>query len=260
MDVKRVGAIAAVIAMASLQPGCSFLFVKGPPANHAEVATFDCSDGYGWPAVDAIWAGLNGLGAATAGDDMDQGTGTKSGPSHDQIVAVGVSWLVVSGISAIYGFSKVSACREAKERRELAANGGPSPAAAQACRDERFRALQEAHKVKDQRERMRLIDAAPVCAPDPDAPVRAAAPVRAPAAAPRATAPATPAATAPAAPATPAATAPATPAAASAPAAPAPAAQAPITPSPTSSLSPRLPLHRAAHPRSLAMRPALVLD
>jgi len=107
MDVKRVVGIAATIALVSLQSGCSFLFVHGPPSNHAELASFDCSESNGWPIFDVIWAGLNGLGAATAGDtpEMTSNGGTSTGPSQDEVVAVGVTWLVVSGISAIYGFS-----------------------------------------------------------------------------------------------------------------------------------------------------------
>lgn len=97
--------------LVSLPSGCSFMFVKGPPSNHAEVASFECSDSNAWPALDAIWAGLNGLGAVSAaGDDNN--------PDHDQIVAVGLTWLAISGISAIYGFSKVSQCSEAKRQRD----------------------------------------------------------------------------------------------------------------------------------------------
>lgn len=177
MESKRVGAIVAAIAVASLQSGCSFLFVKGPPANHAELASVECSDSNGWPIVDAIWAGLNGLGAATAPADKIDSSGMKSSPSHDQVVAVGVSWLVVSGISAIYGFSKVSACRDAKQLHEHNVAGGPPPALS--CREERARAMAEAHREKDQIRRMRMIDAAPVCDALP-APVVAPAPAPAP--------------------------------------------------------------------------------
>jgi len=163
MHVKRVGSVAAMIFTVVFQSGCSFLFVHGPPANHAELASFECSDSNAWPVVDAIWAGLNGLGAASAaGDDAN--------PDQGQIVAVGVTWLVVSGISAIYGFGKVAACHDAKRQRAFAPAEAPSLATSRACLDERARALVEARKERDPRERMRLVNEAPVC-PEPAATV-----------------------------------------------------------------------------------------
>ena len=41
MDVMRTGLVSALIFAVSLQSGCSFLFVKGPPDNHTELATFE---------------------------------------------------------------------------------------------------------------------------------------------------------------------------------------------------------------------------
>jgi hypothetical protein len=180
MHVKRVGWVAAMISTMAFQSGCSALFVHGPPANHAELASFECSDSNAWPVVDTIWAGLNGLGAASAaGDDAN--------PDQDQIVLVGVTWLVISGASAIYGFSKVAACHDARGQRVFAPAEAPSLAASRTCRDERYRAIVEARKERDPRERMRLINEAPVCpepaatgptpaAPAPAAPAPAAQP------------------------------------------------------------------------------------
>jgi hypothetical protein len=111
MDFVRVGLIGTMACALLLHSGCSFLFVHGPPADHARVTTFECSESNAWPVVDVIWAGLNGLGAASAaGDDKN--------PQQGQIVGVGIAWLVVSGISAIYGFGKVSTCKDAKRARD----------------------------------------------------------------------------------------------------------------------------------------------
>lgn len=111
MNVRRIGLIGVVISAVLLQSGCSFLFVKGPPANHAEMASFDCSESNALPVLDLIWAGLNGIGAASAaGDDQIM--------NQEQIVGVGLAWVVVSGISAIYGFNKVGQCKNAREQRE----------------------------------------------------------------------------------------------------------------------------------------------
>ena len=59
------------------------------------MATFGCTESNAWPAIDAIWAALNGIGAVSAaGDDKN--------PQQDHIVGVGVAWLAVSGLFAVY--------------------------------------------------------------------------------------------------------------------------------------------------------------
>lgn len=230
MGVTRLGVISAMILTMSLHSGCSFLFVKGPPANHAEVASFDCSEGNAWPVIDTIWAGLNGLGAASAAGDDEN-------PDQGQIVAVGLAWLAVSGISAIYGFSKVSACSDAKRLRDeryyppRMAAPAPAPVSAGA--------------------------AASGAAPAPTVPAAApvqAAPAATPAPAASGTAPSLPVAPGSASPAPTTSPAPST-------------SPTPTTlPAPTTSLAPSrsiLPVHLAVHAlpsRSLAMRPALAVD
>lgn len=127
MGLIRIGLSCTVAFALVLSSGCSFMFVNGPPANHAEVAVFDCSDSNGWPVVDAVWAALNGIGAISASNDS-------MNPQQGQIVAVGLAWLAVSGISAVYGFSKVSDCNKAKRQRDERYFGsgvaGPTPAVA----------------------------------------------------------------------------------------------------------------------------------
>jgi hypothetical protein len=205
-----------MIFAVSVHSGCSALFVSGPPANHAQMATFECSESNAWPVIDAIWAGLNGIGAASAaGDDTN--------PNQAQIVAVGLSWLAVSGISAIYGFSKVSQCHDAKRQRDERFYGAPAPTPAPVL----------------------ATPAAPGAAPPPGA-VVPAAPVRAaPAAAPMP-------------PAAPAPTSGTTPSLPMAPASTSPAPTTSLSPSRS-----RLPVHlavRSLPSRSLTMRPALATN
>jgi hypothetical protein len=87
------------------------LFVSGPPANHTAVVSFDCSDNHAWPVIDAIWAGLNGLGAAIAISDSTT-------RNRGQVIEVGLAWLAMSGFSAIDGFSKVSDCHAARRQHD----------------------------------------------------------------------------------------------------------------------------------------------
>lgn len=109
MHLATRSLIGAMILTMLLGSGCSLLFVHGPPEDHATLARFDCTESNAVPVLDVIWAGLNGLGAASVDG---------ANPQHDQIVGVGVAWLVVSGISAVYGFTKVSHCNDAKRQRD----------------------------------------------------------------------------------------------------------------------------------------------
>lgn len=109
MSVTRVALISTIIATFSLQSACSFLFVQGPPDDHARRVSFSCSESNTLPVLDMIWAGLNGLGAAVVDDTAE---------NKDQVRVVGIGWLLLSGISAIYGFSKVSECNKAQQLRD----------------------------------------------------------------------------------------------------------------------------------------------
>ncbi|HEY0189522.1 MAG TPA: hypothetical protein VGC42_00275 [Kofleriaceae bacterium] len=122
MGVMKVGVIGVMVTALSVQSGCSFLFVSGPPADHANMASFDCSESNAVPVLDLLWAGLNGVGAAvSAGDDTN--------PDQGRNVAIGLSWLALSGAAAIYGFTQVSHCKAARhDREERYANGGAPPA------------------------------------------------------------------------------------------------------------------------------------
>jgi hypothetical protein len=124
----RVGLIGTMGLVFVLQSGCSFLFVNGPPADHAGLVTFECSGSRAWPTFDLIWAALNGIGAASAAED-------EANPDRGQIITVGLVWLAVSGVSAAYGFSKVSECEKAKRARDERYGRGlaaPAPASPRA--------------------------------------------------------------------------------------------------------------------------------
>jgi hypothetical protein len=96
--------------------GCSFMFTKGPPAEHARVSHFDCSTSYAPPVLDTIWAVLNGLGTAVALSTSE--ADWKRTQSNDQSATamVGILWLALSGSSAIYGYKTVNDCNQARER------------------------------------------------------------------------------------------------------------------------------------------------
>jgi hypothetical protein len=120
MGVMKTGLIAAMVSAVSVQPGCSFLFVKGPPPDHARMASFDCSESYVMPVMDTIGAVLAGAIAASAGGD-------NSNQDQAADITVGVSLLVLAGASAIYGYSRATDCRAAWQALEERNAHAPPP-------------------------------------------------------------------------------------------------------------------------------------
>jgi hypothetical protein len=93
--------------------GCSFIFVRGPPSERPQSGAVDCTSSVVAPVLDLIWAGLNGTGAVQA-ISTDQATWNRqTTTSRDAVIGIGLTWLVVSGASAIYGFKTTDACRQA---------------------------------------------------------------------------------------------------------------------------------------------------
>ena len=101
----RVLAIAVVLFAVS---GCGFLLVEGPPRVIPENATsVRCTESKTLPTLDAVWAGINLVGAILAASNPD------AYEDANTIFWVGTSWTIFSGFSAKSGFDKAADCREA---------------------------------------------------------------------------------------------------------------------------------------------------
>jgi hypothetical protein len=101
--------LALCVALLTLSAGCSFIFVDGPPANHKKLPFFTCTQSNTLPIVDLVIGGA--MAASTVGE-LDSGSGTSSS-MNTATVAVAVGEAALFAASAIYGFGKTSACREA---------------------------------------------------------------------------------------------------------------------------------------------------
>jgi hypothetical protein len=126
---KRIpGGLAAaalcLIALAAPTPGCSFLFVDGPPAGHERLPYFDCSTSVAWPVVDTIFSGLfvSTLIEATSRSDAYYSTSTYS---RQEDITYSAIFLGLYGASALVGYARSSDCRAAKA--EAARRPAPVP-------------------------------------------------------------------------------------------------------------------------------------
>jgi hypothetical protein len=120
-----------------LSCGCSWIFVERAPANHQQMAAFDCTRSVAAPVLDAIWGGLNLVGGLSAARGSDS---SWNGPAdRGTTMVVGLGWAAMSAASAAYGFVHTNACRQAKD--ELYARSSPQPAGCEKdidCKGERI--------------------------------------------------------------------------------------------------------------------------
>ena len=102
-------AIAATAVAVATSSGCSFIFVEGPPRDHASRRYFDCTSSNLAPGVDATLGGLLAIGMLSSTSDSS----TTSGDSQAIVEGAIVAGAAVA--SAAYGFVRTSHCREAKQ-------------------------------------------------------------------------------------------------------------------------------------------------
>lgn len=107
-------------ALAISVTGCSFVFVDGPPREHAKMPAFDCSTSRAVPILDGTFALLQTINfiytAAISDRTWNEDIYKMNAPfsRHEGLAIYGVL-AAVSGLSAYYGFSRVERCRDAKE-------------------------------------------------------------------------------------------------------------------------------------------------
>lgn len=98
---------ALALALCTAASGCSLVLVDGPPEGYREMDTFSCTEGDAIPILDVLWATVNGIAAAQAW--LESTT-----PDRGEIILLGSTMAVASGVSATIGFRRRSACRQAR--------------------------------------------------------------------------------------------------------------------------------------------------
>jgi hypothetical protein len=105
--------IAAIVCLVAWLPGCSMLFVTGPPADHAQRQYFSCTSSRLAPIADTIFAVSTGIGAAQT---MTGSSSSAFGPQERTPIALmQLGMAVLWAASAMGGFSDTSACDDAND-------------------------------------------------------------------------------------------------------------------------------------------------
>jgi hypothetical protein len=112
----RVIALLSAAGLGGVNTGCSFVFVDGPPAEHAKMPYFDCTSTYGLPVADGF-IGLSGvLGAGQALGQSKQAYADKNGgASRNAAAGIDIALAGVLAASAVYGIVQTERCDRAKE-------------------------------------------------------------------------------------------------------------------------------------------------
>jgi hypothetical protein len=114
------GLVASIAIAATATTGCSFAFVRGPGDVGDPPRTYpECTDSLAWPVVDGVM-GLFSLAFAASPQEerYDSSTDTYEQSSKTEQVTSGLLMAAAFIGGAIYGYTRVSSCKEARSAFE----------------------------------------------------------------------------------------------------------------------------------------------
>ena len=98
--------------------GCSFPLVSGPPAQHADLPAFDCTESRLGPVLDSVWTGLELVNVALALARSDQSWAEQFGGdppiTRTHVIPVYAVLAAIGAAGMYYGYTRTAACRAAK--------------------------------------------------------------------------------------------------------------------------------------------------
>jgi hypothetical protein len=97
---------------------CSYMFVDGPPKMHRQLPYFTCTTSRAWPVVDTVLGATYAVEAvAVAGLAGTRSSANAGGTAAGALALGGAA--VLFAASAVSGYGKASACREATEELQV---------------------------------------------------------------------------------------------------------------------------------------------
>lgn len=121
MQVAKLLAVTlAVASPAVASGGCSTVLVNGPPKNHAQLSSFECSESLFWPVIDGMAAVTLGIAAAAAAGNDEENIGNIMPPVVGAALFAG---------SSLLGRSRLNRCRDARTEDSEQLAEEPDPAA-----------------------------------------------------------------------------------------------------------------------------------
>ena len=118
---QRLLTSGAITAAALLCTGCSFVFVKAPPADVDDVSPYTsrpCTSSKLAPVLDTVLAGGYAARAVAAAVIVDEKVYERAGVSRELDLGVAAALSTVFVASAVYGYSATASCTQFKRRHE----------------------------------------------------------------------------------------------------------------------------------------------
>ena len=106
--------VLALVTLLATSPGCSLIFVDGPPTQHQRLTSFDCTSSNLAPLIDMLVGGAEGL--AVLGS-----INTASAYRNDSDVIAPAITAAAFVASGMIGLRRVSSCKEATTELALRA-------------------------------------------------------------------------------------------------------------------------------------------
>ena len=106
--------VLCALFLAAGSGACSYMFVDGPPAKHRQLPYFTCTTSRAWPVVDTVLSATYAIETVALASSMGGGSSATAGGS----LALGGA-AVLFAASAVSGYGKASACREATEELQV---------------------------------------------------------------------------------------------------------------------------------------------
>jgi len=104
------------VGLGAVNIGCSFVFIDGPPTDHAKLSYFDCTSTYGLPVADGLFALTGALGAGEALGQSKQAYAAKNdGASRNAAAGLDIAFAGLGAASAVYGIVQTARCDRAKD-------------------------------------------------------------------------------------------------------------------------------------------------
>jgi hypothetical protein len=112
----RAIALLCAAGLGAVNIGCSFVFIDGPPTEHAKMSYFDCTSTYGLPVADGLFALTGAVGAGEALGQSKQAYADKNGgASRNAAAGIDIAFAALGAASAVYGIVQTARCDRAKD-------------------------------------------------------------------------------------------------------------------------------------------------
>lgn len=98
------------IAALFLASGCSFMFLDRPHDSYARYEKIACTTSYALPGLDTGLVALHVASIAALGSASGDAYGGQK--KRDSLIQLDVSWMILEGASAIWGYYKVAQCND----------------------------------------------------------------------------------------------------------------------------------------------------